>query len=52
MLSGGVMDGKVKQRRARKAYTSELAESFAKAVNLAAKQVSKKKPVSSSATLN
>lgn len=46
------MAGKVKQRRARKVYTSELAESFANAVNLAAKQVSKEKPDSPSATLD
>ncbi|MDK9763268.1 hypothetical protein KI743_14780 [Vibrio sp. D420a] len=41
------MADKVKQRKGSKVYTPELAESFAQAVNAAAKQVSKEKPADS-----
>ncbi|MFN1549726.1 hypothetical protein [Vibrio natriegens] len=41
------MAGKVKQRKAGKVYTPELAESFANSVNASARQVGKEKPASS-----
>lgn len=46
-LCGRGMADKVKQRKGSKVYTPELAESFAQAVNAAAKQVSKEKPADS-----
>ncbi len=46
-LSGRGMADKVKQRKGSKVYTPELAESFAQAVNAAARQVSKEKPADS-----
>jgi len=41
------MASKVKQRKASKVYTSEIAESFASAVNASARQVRKEKPADS-----
>ncbi|MDW1944138.1 hypothetical protein R7Q10_19130 [Vibrio sp. Vb0599] len=46
-LCGRGMADKVKQRKGSKVYTSELAESFAQAVNAAARQVCKEKPADS-----
>lgn len=37
MLGGGRMAGKVKQRKARKVYTTEGADEFVKAVNSSAR---------------
>ncbi|MDW3046237.1 hypothetical protein R8N28_10845 [Vibrio sp. Vb1554] len=41
------MVDKVKQRKGSKVYTPEIAESFAQAVNAAARQVREKKPADS-----